>query len=695
MPAKYPPARDSEPHTDDEGDEEEEDEEEDEEEHVEEWTDIVSPDEMAELEDGPSTRFVGGFSVCHHLGDAIDETQFKEDVVLVFPGVYPAASAAAPALELNEAKLGGLRVYSVAYARDSAQSKGRGKGGEPRYAAAAKRRVGPWFTYLTAAATAAFLTQDGSASAGADGEAATAAAAPAKGYVPLQAAAAKAAAAADGLGPASAAATSAMTTTSGSSVFGPAITATTANPRLYPIFDFPISVVYNVEEGEEGPRGLPHYVQQDEAEEAGDEDGEDEAGNTEAGDTDNGEDDAEGTTNGHHGHVAAVVREEVAITLAGICARAGLTLGSITRTQVTHCVIGFPQPAAAAASAPLRIALTGAPLCEALVSYCIVYGGSSYGVYAYPRCAMAVRSCVVEGPNAAAAAYNAAGAAMPDASSAAAGGRASAIAQLQQREARSKRLRRYLERFEEGEDDADAEGGSGGATLDVEDGVLPRFTVPGAGTAAASTVPMPCEVAVMCDDADLQLTDSLLTHTRHGLLLHGACTGTVVRGVSVRSVAEVGVYVYGVAGAADVQYSTVQACGQVCLLVVGPSAAELAEVEAALPRRGSGDDEEEEDAASGSGTQRRRPVLAQHPHIRANTFVGIVRVQGEVRSGAMVDNFVYCPREELAAGGAAVARAAAAQTVLSVTADAARAFAFVGMEGDRAPSRAADQAAAA
>ncbi|KAK7194383.1 hypothetical protein NESM_000354300 [Novymonas esmeraldas] len=694
MPAEHPPRRDPPSNSDDEEREEDEeaDEEEDEEE-VEEWTELTPLSEVAELEDGPSTHFVGGFSVCHHLGDAITRVQFREDVVLVFPGTYAAAAASASAtdapLELNEARLGGLCVYGVPYALERAAHAGRPHRADPRYAAPSKRRVGPWFAGITAAATAAFLIQEGGGGGG--GNAAEPATAT-KAYHPLHAAASRAAA-------------SAPTTTSGSSVFAPAITATTADPLLYPVLDFAVSVVYNdAGTADSTARGLPSYVQQQEADddggdgEDGDEEASEAAGGGGGGDADEGE---EEHATGNGGRGTGAPREEVAITLAGLCARAGLTLGAITRTHLTHCVVGSPQPqphAPGTAGAALRIAITAAPLTEALVDYCVVYGGSAYGVYAYPRCALTMRSCIVEGPNAGAAAYNTSGtSALSSAVAGRGGGGGSAIAQLQQRHARTQRLRRYMEQFEGGQDeDAGESSGGGGAAPDVEDGVLARFCVPGADRAAAAAVSMSCEVAIMCDDADVRLSDCLITHTRHGVLLHGGCAGSVVRCVSVRSVAEVGFYVYGMAGAADVQYCAAQACGQTCLLVVGPTAAQVMEAEATLPSRGgdAGEDgtadedvEEEEDGPDGA-TGRRRPLFAQHPHIRANRFVGAVRVAGEVRSGAIVDNLVFLPREEQEQA------AAAAASLVAVNADASRGFLYVGVEGEKAPSRAADQVSA-
>ncbi|CAG9576439.1 conserved hypothetical protein [Leishmania major strain Friedlin] len=683
MSAKYPPESDPPHNSSDEEDEEEEEEDEDDEEEIEEWTEVTPLSELAELEDGPSSHFVGGFSVCNHLGDAIGRVQFKEDIVLVFPGVYAAASSSSPSssspLELNEAHLGGLCVYSVSYAREHASHGGSKRAAEPRYMSPSKRRVGPWFTYLTAAAAAVFLAQDSSSGG-------TESAKSSKAYNPLGAAASKAVEAIDSR---KAASTATMHTTSGSSVFAPAITATTANPQLYPVFDFPISIAYTSESADataSSTCGLPHYVQQ---EQDSDEDEEDE----EASETGGGDDGGAEQEQEELG--AGALREEVVITLAGLCARAGVTIGSLTRTHITHCVIGSPQqhPTSSEAStvAP-RIAITAAPLTEALVDHCLVYGGSAYGLYAYPRCALAMRSCIVEGPNTEAAAYNAASAPATNAASAGGSRGCSALAQLQRCQARTQLLRRYMDRFEENQVHDTNASGRGGESRDIEEGVLPRFCVPGASAAGAAAISMPCEVAIMCDDADVQLTDCLVTHTRHGVLLHGGCTGTVVKGLSVRSVAEVGLYVYGMAGAADVQYSSVLACGLACLLVVGPSAAQVAAAEAELPARPSEADEEEDMEQSEDGHDRRRPIFAQHPNIRSNCFIGAVRVQGEVRSGAMVDNLVFLPRDEQ---GVAAAAAAGAQMVLTVPADTERSFAYVGMEGERIPARAADEAAAA
>ncbi|KAG5476420.1 hypothetical protein LSCM1_04125 [Leishmania martiniquensis] len=678
MPAEYPPENDLPNSGSDE--EDEEDEEEEEEEEIEEWTELTPLSELAELEDGPCSHFVGGFSVCNHLGDAISRVQFKEDVVLVFPGVYTAASSSSrspsSSLELNEALLGGLRVYSVPYAREHALHGGMPTA-EPRYAAPSKRRVGPWFTHLTAAATAVFLLHAGS-SGGIECEPSS------KVCNPLQVAAMRAAAAVERQ---AAAAGTTVNTTSGSSVFAPAITATTANPQLYPVFDFPISIVYKDEAaGAEASAayGLRHYVQQEEREEE-EEEGEEV---NEAGNGDGDEDEQE-----HEETGARPSREEVAITLAGLCARAGVSIGSLTRTHITHCVIGSPQQESTSSetgAAALRIAITAAPLAEALVNYCLVYGGSAYGLYAYPRCALSMRSCIVEGPNGAAAAYNAAGASGINALSAGYSGGGSAIDQLQRREARTQWLRHYMARIEESQENT-SDDGRGAASFDGEEGVLPRFCVPGTEATAAVAIPMSCEVGIMCDDADLKLTDCLVTHTHHGVLLHGGCVGTIVKSLSVRSISEVGLYLYGMAGAADVQYSSVSACGRECLLVVGPSAAEVVAAEAALPARLSEEDEVDDEKAS-SGHSHRRPIFAQHPYIRSNCFIGAVRVQGEVRSGAMMDNLVFGAREKQIAAAAA---AVAAQTLLTVTPDTARGFVYVGIEGERAPTRAEGEAVAA
>ncbi|GET89480.1 hypothetical protein, conserved [Leishmania tarentolae] len=684
MSAKYPPESEPPHNSSGEEDEEEEEEEEDEEdeEEIEEWTEMTPLSELAEVEDGPSTHFVGGFSVCHHLGDAIHRAQFKEDIVLVFPGVYAEASSSSPAsspLELNEARLGGLCVYSVSYAREHASRSGSKMAAKPRYMSPSKRRVGPWFTYLTAAAAAVFLAQDGSSD---DTEYAKSK----KAYNPLQAAASKAVEAIDSQ---KAASVANMHTTSGSSVFAPAITATTANPQLYPVFDFPISIVYKNESDDatvSSTCGLPHYVQQQE------EDSDEDEENEDARET--GDDDGSGDGQEQEGASAGALREEVAITLAGLCARAGVTIGSLTRTHITHCVIGSPQPHPTSSDADAvsrRIAITAAPLTEALVDHCLVYGGSAYGLYAYPRCALTMHSCIVEGPNTEAAAYNATSGSVTDAVAAGCSRGGSALAQLQRRQARTQLLRRYMDRFEENQDHDMGAHERGDASLDIEEGVLPRFCVPGASASGAAATPILCETAIMLDDADVRLEDCLVTHTRHGVLLHGGCTGTVLKGVSLRSIAEVGLYVYGMAGAADVQYSSVLACGLACLLVVGPSAAEVAAAESELPARPS-EDEEDETEQSEDCDDQRRPIFAQHPHIWSNCFIGSVRVQGEVRSGAMVDNLVFLPRDEQ---GVAAAGAAAAQTILAVTSDTARGFAYVGMEGERVPPRAADETAAA
>ncbi|KPA86868.1 hypothetical protein ABB37_00914 [Leptomonas pyrrhocoris] len=710
--SKYPPEKASAPNS---GADDDEEEEEEEEEEVAEWTELMPLVELDAMEDGPSTYVVGGYSTCSYLGEATDLVKYKEDIVVVFPGVYPDArppsDAAGEALELNEAQLGGLRIYSVRYAREHPEAGRESNVGassasssaSPKYAASSKRRVGPWFTWLTAAATTTLLTQEGSGE-GSDthsnsNEARTA--------NPLKTAASRAMAATD----AQHTHNVVTTTTSGSSVFAPVISATTANANLYPVFDFPLSMVYEDDDGSAAAGGLPHYKQElseEEADEETENDDEEDGGNhrsNNAGGEGEDEDGAGSASQTGKSAGAAAVRIERAITLAGCCARGGLTLGALTRSTVQHCVVGTPQ--SSSPSSALRIAVTAAPLTEAIVDHCLVYGGTSYGVYAFPRASLTLQNSLIEGPNAEAEktcgeAVTGDGSGNAAAAAAAEGlmdvNGTSVLEQLEHRLTRAQRLRAFLQRAEEAEagdagnrhsnnnngDDGD---NSGCAYVDVEDGFLPRFVVP-------QTSPT-CAVGIMVDDADLRVKDCLVSHTRLGVLLHGGCAGTRVRGLDIRSCTEAGLYIYGVGGAAEVLNSCVRACGRACLLLVGPSAAEAEQAAAVLETDAApvdDEEEEEEDAEEGGdrGGVKRRPVLAQHPHLKSNTFIGSVRVQGEVRSGAVVDNFVFLPKEEKSA--AAVVTAAA--TLLSVDASARRGFTYVGVEGDRVIGRTADQVAA-
>lgn len=693
----YPPERESAHNSDDDGheDDEENDEEEAEEEVVD-WTELTPLDDLDALEDGPSTFLVGSFSTCQYLGEAIDRVKYKEDIVVVFPGVYAAArsssSASAAALELNEARLGGLRIYGVLYAREHVIAGANDNAAVPKYAAVSKRRVGPWFTWLTAAATMALLKEEGG---GDTSSSSTNNSSNSRKGNPLKVAASRAVAATDTPAPAAGsggAAQATATTTSGCTVFAAAITATTANAVHFPILDFPITFSYTHSDGVV-PGGLPHYKQEAGDDAAGDDGAEEE--DEDAHEQPNDEDDEDGATGSHGdaaGKSAAAARGERAITFAGCCARAGVLLNPLTRTTVTHCVIGSSS-AAADGSSPPRIAITAAALTEALVDHCLVFGGTSYGVYAYPRAALTLQSTLVEGANAEA--ERACGAAAAAAATSASGGAGanngatsvggSVMAQLEHRRARAQRLRTFLD-GNGGGDDAEAteDGGSGAgsAYVDAEAGVLPRFVVP--------QTPPTCEVGVMIDDADVRVEDCMVTHTRLGVLLHDACTGTKVRGLDIRSCSEAGLYVYGLAGAAEVVNSMVRACGRACLLIVGPSPAEIAQAAAVRGEDGA-DDDAEDDAEDADGGAARRPVLAQHPYLKANTFIGAVRVQGEVRSGAVVNNFVFLPKEEKSAAAVATA----AQTLVTVEAAARRGFTYVGVEGERVVGRAADQAASA
>lgn len=711
----YHPKHASDPSSDEEGNgrgEEEEDdeeaEEEEEEEELAEWTELTPLADLEAMEDGPSTYMVGGYSACHHLGESIGQVKYKEDIVVVFPGMYteayPGATAGAP-LTLNEARLGGLRIYSVPYARQyaSGEKDGTAAGAiPPKYAAPSKRRVGPWFTWLTAAATATLLTQDDSSSGSGSGDNGNGGGGRDGVANPLKIAASRAVAAMDMRSSASAATvTTTTTTTSGASVFAPAVTATVVDAASYPIFTFPVSIVYTEDEvGSSSTSrvgGLPHYKQEapedddDDAADAQDDSHGEGNHNSNDGNEDleegGGEDGSDAGAQAGTTAKSAAPRCELALTLAGCCLSGGITLGALTRATVAHCIVGTPQPPAAS-TAPLRIAVTAASLTEALVEHCVIFGGAAYGIYAFPRAALTLQSTLVEGHNTDAAQACGGGVGPSAAESrnavAAAELPSSALERLERRRARAERLRAFQQRGGDVENGGGGSGeesgsGSGSPYIDVEDGVLPRFVVP----QTAST----CDVGIMCDDADVRLADCLISHVRLGLLLHGGCAGTKICGLDIRSCNEAGLYIYGLAGAAEVVRSCVRACGRACLLLIGPSSAEVAQA-AAFPSSNvaSSVDGDGEDESGGA----HRPVLAQHPYLTENMLIGAVRVQGEVRSGAVVDNFVFLPKEEKT-----IVAAAAAQTLLSVDEAAQRGFTYVGVEGERVTARATGQVAAA
>lgn len=683
MSSKYPSTKDDvhrgDSDADDEGEEEEDEEDESEMEEMEEWDEMTPLEELQEMEDGPSTYFVGGpFSKCQYLGEAVDVVQYREDVILVFPGTYKTARPLHPAAEapstplplvLDEAEVGGLRIYSVSYSRGTA-------GGYPtsvpykeamRPMSKIPRRVGPWFSFFTAAtATAALAEREGFLGSAKESTA---------GHQ-KPSARIKAAVLANAVG--RGVSSGVDTTVSVSSVYGSVITPTLSVPELCPVFEYPILLRYETKnldaEGEVAadtePRRLRNYIQEEEEE---DEEEEGEDGDEAAAEQrqqqqrqqQDDEDDEEDQPTSPADH-----RAKRAVTLAGLCFSSGVVLDPLTRTHILHCVIGAPAPAAA--PPPDRtVALRCGSLCEALVELCVIFGERNYAVYAYPRCAMYMRSCLIEGPSAAAVAATAAEAARQQRSTMSEATTASVVTQLVQRRARA--LLRGQNTINGRSGDGDGEQDDE-MPIDMEEGTVPTFSAP---TQTA------CDVGVFCDDADVMIEECAISNTRLGILLHDGCAGVRLRSIDIRSVAEVGMYLYGMSGAASIEYSSIRACGRECLLVVGPSAADVAAAEAALPPdhsegSSSGDEDDSED---GEGVRKGRPVFAQHPNIRHLNVFGTVRISGEVRCGTMVDNILYVSKDKKAEA------AATAETLLLAPVEASRAFPFGGVEGQSRPQR--------
>lgn len=129
----------------DEEDEEAVDEESDDEsdeEDIDDWDTLIPLDELENMEDGPSTYYVGGFAVCPSLSEALSAVHYTQDRILIFPGLHdgtrrvisnaahatpsgttPSAASESNTVEtivLDETRLGGLKILSVPFARGRA-----------------------------------------------------------------------------------------------------------------------------------------------------------------------------------------------------------------------------------------------------------------------------------------------------------------------------------------------------------------------------------------------------------------------------------------------------------------------------------------------------------------------------------------------------------------------------------------------
>lgn len=660
MPAEYPQHPD-------EYDEEEDEEEEEEDEEVEEWSELVPLDDIDALEDGPSTFFVGGFSACQKLSEAIARAQYAQDRILIFPGAFteaqttnagsgprfPAGSADDVVI-VNEARLKGLCIEGVPFSRAMepfptkvilAHNNRRGTSSQRAKAKALRvllsqkeptvgRRVGPWFTYAAAAAANSNNTNGGNSAATAT---------------------------ASGGG---AAGSFTMTTTMGSSIYGATVTPMVVDASRFPVFSSRLvlrtsaAAVAASDNENTSPASpvapLKHYAQ--EPDENEDEDDEDEDGN---GDDGGGDEEKENSSSSRNNNYQEDVDDEEdagsaagggvggkgvpSVTIQGLVFTGGAALEPLTDGLLRHCILGAPSilhtdPFTSAAVVRHGTTLTAHPLTDARVERCVVYGGEKHGVYAFPRSAVAFTSCLIDGPSRSASMLTQQTAQRPVRHA------PSTLAMLE-----GKAAQRALAAAAEGGED----GGSGGSGDSEQQfsAMAAAFTTPAAGDTL-------CEVAVFCDDADASFTDCMITHARLGLLLHDRCSGTKLTACDVRCMEEVGVYCYGLAGCAVIRQCTARSCGRECLLVAGPAESQAAAAEAqyreeygipadTVKKSGSDDDDGEdgdEETDDEKGGRKRRPVFAQHPHIRQCVFTGAVRLQGLVGDGACIDNLVFAPR---------------------------------------------------
>eukprot|EP00796_Vickermania_ingenoplastis_P000344 gene344-195_t len=534
------------------------------------WMELIDLDEIDELGNGPSTFFVGGFSVCNRLSGAIERVQYKEDRVLVFPGVYGGPEARSPqdrddVVELDEFRLAGLHIEGVPF------SLGK-KGGYPVKDKLPKvgRRVGPWYTYYAAAA--ANIEES-------------------SGKAMLE---------------------SAKTTTSmASSVYGRAVTPTAVDPVAFPLLATRLVLKYDMrpeaERDADPRRPLVRYEQEadEEGEEEADEEGEGEADGERRRDGD-GEEEEEDEEDDAPKTVTTIV-------LQGLCFLGGLVVEPLTRSLIRHCVFGIPTTVMPNFPITETATVVAKALGEVALENSVIYGGTKYGIYAFPRSRLNVRHCIIDGPGTTAALLQG----------------ANCLRSVRHLSVLA--LLEYRTRFRAGLAQTGKQPGS-------ETDRFAHFVVPDA---------VVCDVGVFCDDADVYIQDCIISNTRLGLCLRRLCK-------------EVGVYYYGLSGCARLRQSCISACGRECLLIKGLHEAEVQKelqqyklahnVKDVLADEEEEEPEADEEDAVETGPRPRvktsHPNFAQHPSIRQCTIVGAVRLQCDVRTGALSDNLVFRPLKE-------------------------------------------------
>lgn len=679
-----------------EEEEEEEEEEEDEEEEEEEWDELKPLEELEELEDGPSTFFVGGFSISKKLSSALEGVKYKEDRVLLFPGVHGGPSARTPAdredvLELDEYVYAGLHIESVPFYL----------GKKTRYSSKelypkVGRRVGPWCVYL---ANAMASTSGENADRMAALPPPSTTASPAN---PLLAGAAMGARKTD------ASSSSGTTTSMASSLYGKAITPTEVDASAFPVMATRLVLRYDMRSQEEKEADarppLKHYEQipDEEEEESGEEeDGEGGAdggenadrrpSNSRAEDDEEEEEEEDAST--------APSARTTTITIQGICFLGGLVWEPLTRSTVQHCVLGIPSTVMKDFPITEQATVVAKGLSEGTLRSCIIYGASQCGLYAFPHSQIHVQHCIIDGP-----------------------GMTEVLLQGSDklrsiRHLSSLAMLEYRTRLRLGGSGANASRTHAEKGLD-DDGGLGDGVLGGGGRLETTTqfiVPQKvcCDVGVCCDDADIELQDCMISNTRLGISLHEGCDHARLEAVDVRCCLEVGIYYFGLSGCARLSQSSVRCCGRECILIDGPHddvvrqamgayKAEHHIVDPLPGEDGDAPEEEEEEAeeeteAKGPSprVKTKHPVFAQHPSIKKCSIRGAVRVQGEVFTGAVRDNVIFRPLREglgsvAALGGMAAAEAKGGEDLIigpnlgSSYPRALHGFVYSGVEGSRA-----------
>lgn len=561
-----------------EEDEEIYEEEESEEEEIEEWLELIELDEIDGLEDGPSTFFVGGFSVCNKLSTAVESVQYKEDRIRVFPGVFGGPDARSPAdrddvIELDEYRLAGLHIEGVPFAMGAK----RGYPVRERFPNIG-RRVGPWYIYLAAAATK--LEEK-------------------SGKTLLE--------------------SSKNTTSMASSVYGKTFTPTEVDPQSFPVLHTRLVLKYDLrteaEKEQDEIKPLKHYQQE------ADEDEDDEEAEEPNEDPEEVEEENEG----------AEKRAAPSMCIQGLCFLYGLVVEPLTRALVQHCVFGVHTSVLKQFPIQDGSTVEAKALCEVRLENCIIYGSRKTGIYAFPRSSLSIRHSIIDGP----------------------GTSESLIETAKKlrsvRHLSSLAVLEYRARFRAGLVMNASNKGAGGSG---ESDSLANFIIP-------DTVV--CDVGVFCDDADINVQDCIISNTRLGVCLHDSCERAELRAIDIRSCQEVGLYFFGTSGCARVSQSYVSACGRECLLIKGlhptetQKALEAYKIEHNIQNltaeeEAENEEEPEDEENDAAGPQPRlktnHPLFAQHPCVKNCSFIGGVRVQGDVRLGAVGDNFVYRPSKE-------------------------------------------------